>query len=111
MISHLNSFWYVEMDKEFIETPCQDSEVISLVVVEDVTAITKTTRVPHKMASLKDAKATIEEGVARSRASFLISPTNLTSLVLALLQKVKRLFVALELEALRSMSAMMESML
>ena len=36
--------------------------MISSATVEDVSAILKTTRVPHKMASLKDAKATIEEG-------------------------------------------------
>ena len=51
----------MEMDGEFIETPCQTFEVISPAAIKDVSAILKTTRVPHKMASLKDAKATIEE--------------------------------------------------
>ena len=62
MVSHLNSFRYMEMDGEFIETPCQAFEVISPTIVEDVSTIPKTTRVSHKMASLKDAKETIEEG-------------------------------------------------
>ena len=52
----------MKMDGEFIETPNQDFEVISLAAVEDVFSIPKTIRVPHKMASLKDAKSTIEEG-------------------------------------------------
>ena len=62
MVSHLNSFWYVEMDGEFIETPCQTFEVISPASFKYVSTIPKTTRVPHNTASLKYAKATIEEG-------------------------------------------------
>ena len=50
------------MDEEFIETPCQTFEVISPDVIKYVSAIPKTTKVPHKMASLKDAKDTIEDG-------------------------------------------------
>ena len=60
MVNHLNLFWYVEMYREFIETPCQTFEVISPAIVKDVSAILKTTRTPHKMASLKDAKTNIE---------------------------------------------------
>ena len=62
MVSHLNSFWYMEMDGEFIETPYQTFEVISPAGVKDVSAIPKITKTPHKMTSLKDAKSTIEEG-------------------------------------------------
>ena len=50
------------MDEEFIETPCQTFEVIPPAVVEDVSSIPKITKTPHKMASLRDAKAAIEEG-------------------------------------------------
>ena len=46
----------------FIETPCQYFEVISPAAIKDVSSIPKTSRVLHKMASLKDAKVTIEEG-------------------------------------------------
>ena len=59
MVSHLNSFWYVEMDGEFIETPCQNFEEVpqtlafTEVVVEEP---------PMKMASLKDARVVIEKG-------------------------------------------------
>ena len=54
MISHLNSFRYVEVEGEFIETPFQHFEEISLEV-----AVAKTVaEVPKqvaRMASLKDA--------------------------------------------------------
>ena len=50
------------MDEEFIEIPCQTFEVISHAAVEDVSTIPKITKTPYKMPSLKDAKATIEEG-------------------------------------------------
>ena len=52
----------MEMDGEFIETPRQTFEVISPATIKDIFSIPKTTKVPHKMASLKDAKETIEEG-------------------------------------------------
>ena len=59
--SHLNSFRYVELDGEFIETPFQHFEEVP----QDV-AITKVvpkiTRPPLQMSSLKDAKAVVEEG-------------------------------------------------
>ena len=62
MVRHLNSFGYVKMDGEFIETPCQAFEVISHAAIKDVSAIPKATRTPHKMVSLKDVGETIEEG-------------------------------------------------
>ena len=61
MISHLNSFRYVELDGEFIETPFQHFEEVS----QDVAvtkAVPKITRPPLWMSSLKDAKAVVEEG-------------------------------------------------
>ena len=59
MVSHLNSFCYVEMDWEFIETPCQNfEEVPQTLALTEVT----TNKPPVKMASLKDAKAVVEEG-------------------------------------------------
>ena len=62
MASHLNSFLYVEMDREFIETPYQTFEVISPATVEDVSTIPKIIKTPHKMTSLKDVKVAIKEG-------------------------------------------------
>ena len=64
MVSHLNSFRYVEMEGEFIETPCQNNEEVphTLDATKIVTNVLKITRPPLKMASLKDAKAIIEEG-------------------------------------------------
>ena len=41
------------------ETPCQTFEVIPPAAIRDVSAIPKTIRIPHKIASLKDAKSTI----------------------------------------------------
>ena len=62
MVSHLNSFRYVEMDEEFIETPCQTFKFIPPAITEDVSAILKVTKILPRMASLKDAKAVVEEG-------------------------------------------------
>ena len=64
MISHLNSFRYVELDGEFIETPFQHfkegaQEIATTKTMSSVPMITKP--VP-RMSSLKDAKAVIEEG-------------------------------------------------
>ena len=53
---------YVEMDGQFSETPCQTFEVIPPTATEDVSAIPKVTRVPSRMASLKDARVVVEEG-------------------------------------------------
>ena len=59
MVSHLNSFRYVEMDGEFIETPFQHFEEVpqTLASTEIVTEDP-----PMKMASLKDARAVVEKG-------------------------------------------------
>ena len=64
MVSHMNSFRYVEMDGEFIETPCQNFEEVpqTMAATEAVTNLPRITRPPLKMASLKDAKAVIEGG-------------------------------------------------
>ena len=63
MVNHLNSFRYVEMDGEFIETPCQNFEEVpqTMAATETVTNLPKITIPPLKMASLKDAKAVIDE--------------------------------------------------
>ena len=52
------------MDGEFIETPCQNFEEVpqTIVVTKATTAVLEITRPPLKMASLKDARAVIEEG-------------------------------------------------
>ena len=64
MVSHLNSFKYVEMDDEFIETPYQAFEVVFLMVdvaktIPDTLEVAKDT---PRTASLKDDCVVIEEG-------------------------------------------------
>ena len=59
MVSHLNSFRYVEMDGEFIETPCQNFKEVPQTLASTEAAVEKP---PMKMASLKDARAVIEKG-------------------------------------------------
>ena len=63
MVSHLNSFRYVEMDGEFIETPCQNFKEVpqTISATKTTTKDPKIIRPPLKMASLKDARAVIEE--------------------------------------------------
>ena len=63
MVSHLNSFKYVEMDGEFIETPCQTFEVIppTIVVAKSTPATPKAAKDTPKMASLKDARVVVED--------------------------------------------------
>ena len=64
MVSHLNSFKYVEMDGEFIETPCQTFEVIppTIVVAKDTPATPKIVKDSPRIASVKDARTVVEEG-------------------------------------------------
>ena len=63
MVSHLNSFRYVEMDDEFIETPCQNFEEVprTVAATKTVSKIPKIARPPLKMASMKDARVVVEE--------------------------------------------------
>ena len=63
MVSHLNSFCYVEMDGEFIETPCQNFEEVPHTL--ESTEVT-TNKPPLEMASLKKVRAVIEEGAQRA---------------------------------------------
>ena len=60
MVSHPNSFRYVEMDGEFIETHCQNFEEVPQILA--LTKITTSNKPPLEMASLKDARAVVEEG-------------------------------------------------
>ena len=64
MISHMNSFKYVEMNEEFTETPCQAFEVVSpMVVVAKTTPDTpEAAKDKPRTDSLKDARAIIEDG-------------------------------------------------
>ena len=64
MVSHLNSFKYVEMDGEFIETPCQAFEVVLPMIIATKCSSdeSKVVKAMPKMVSVKDAHATIEEG-------------------------------------------------
>ena len=97
MVSHLNSFRYVEMDDEFIETPCQNFKEVPQTVATTKTAskVPKITRPPLKMASLKDAKAVVEEGGCTIWGQLLIFPINLTNLVWVLLQEPREFFAVL----------------
>ncbi|XP_058784231.1 uncharacterized protein LOC131659002 [Vicia villosa] len=64
VVSYVNESTYVEVDGEFIETPCHKFELVPQVVsaAKHVPTIPKVTRIPPTMASLKDAKAVVEEG-------------------------------------------------
>ena len=64
MVSHLNSFKYVQMDGEFIETPCQDFEVVPPMVATTKFSsdVSKSGKVVPKMVSFRDAHAIVEEG-------------------------------------------------
>lgn len=67
MVSHVNTFKYVEVEGEYVETPCQTFEVVPWVVPATeappvVKRVPVVTRVPPTMASLKDARAVVEEG-------------------------------------------------
>ena len=59
MVSHLNSFRNMEMDGEFIETPCQNFEEVPQTLALTEVVVDKP---PMKMASLKDARAVVEKG-------------------------------------------------
>ena len=113
MVSHLNSFRYVEMDGEFIEIPCQNFEEVpqTMAATETVTRMPKITRPPLKIASLKDAKAVIEEGGVPFGANSLTFHKNLISLVWVSLQRIKGLFFVLALEDFPYASAIMGSTL
>ena len=58
MVSHLNSFRYIEMDGEFIETSFQHFEEVPQTLASTETV---TEDPPLKMASLKDARAIVEK--------------------------------------------------
>ena len=60
MISHLNSFRYVEVEGEFIETPFQHFEEVLPEIAVAKLAV-EAPRQMARMASLEDAKAAIKE--------------------------------------------------
>ena len=64
MISHLNSFRYMELDGEFIETPFQHFEEVSpeVAATRAVSSVPKIIRPLPQMSSLKDVRAVVEEG-------------------------------------------------
>ena len=64
MISHLNSFRYMELDGEFIKTPFKHFEEVfeEIAATKAVSSSPKITRPPPRMSSLKDARAVVEEG-------------------------------------------------
>ena len=63
MVSHLNSFKYVEMHGDFIGTPCQDFEVVPpMVAATKISSdISKADEVVPRMVSLKDSCAVVED--------------------------------------------------
>ena len=63
MVSHLNSFRYMEMDGEFIETPFQHFEEVPQTMASAETVVEDS---PLKMPSLKDAQAVIEKEAQRA---------------------------------------------
>ncbi|XP_058761629.1 uncharacterized protein LOC131635043 [Vicia villosa] len=64
VVSYVNEYKYVEVNGEFIETPYQTFELVPQVVsaAKHTSTVHKVTRIPLTMASLKDAKAVVEEG-------------------------------------------------
>src|ERR1043165_5207456 len=62
MVSHLQSFRYLELEGEFFETPCQAFETVPRVMPVYSPVTPEVTPVPPRMASLKDAQAAGEEG-------------------------------------------------
>src|SRR3954467_8153533 len=63
VVSHPSNSKYVEVDGEFIETPCQSFEVVppAISIAKHISA-TPATKITPIMVSLKDAKAVIEKG-------------------------------------------------
>jgi hypothetical protein len=64
IVSSVHTFRYVEMDGEFIETPCQSFEVVPPTnpVLKPTSGVPKVIRTPPAMISLKDAQAVVEDG-------------------------------------------------
>ena len=63
MVSHLNSFKYVEMEGEFIQTPCQAFEFVPpMVATANFSSdVSKAGKVVPKMVSFIDASVAVEE--------------------------------------------------
>ena len=99
MVSHLNSFRYIEMDREFIQTPFQHFEEVPQTLASAETVTEEDS--PLKMASLKDAQAVIEKGECANWGRLPDSLQRLTSLVWVSLQRLRGLFVRQGLEDLR----------
>ena len=99
MVSHLNSFGYVEMNGEFIETPCQNFEEVPATVraTKSTPKVPKITRPPLKMASLKDARAVVEEGGCTIWGQLPDIPYKSDNLGWDSLQRPKELFDVLAL--------------
>ena len=60
MVSHLNSFKYVEMDGEFIETPFQTLELMPPTISVAKATTLEVSKNPPRMASLKNARVMVE---------------------------------------------------
>ena len=64
IVSSVHTFRYVDMDGEFIVTPCQSFEVVPPTnpVLKPTSCVPKVIRAPPAMISLKDAQAVVEDG-------------------------------------------------
>ena len=71
-----------------------------MATAETTDSLPKVIKPPLKMASLKDARAVVEEGGSTIWVSSRLFITSLTNLVWALLQVLKGLFIVLGLEDL-----------
>ena len=100
MISHLNSFCYVELDGEFIETPFQHFEEVSpeIAATKTVSFVPLIAKLVPWMSYLKDAKAVIEEGRSTIWVSYQTFLSNQINLAWVSLLLLKRLYAALGLE-------------
>ena len=89
---HLNSFKYVEMDGEFIETPCQAFEVVPPMIAANKCSSdeSKTVKDTIKMASVKDACAEIEEGNCDTWGQLLDIPFKVDKFGLGFIVKAQR---------------------
>ena len=105
MVSHLNSFQYVEMDGEFIETPCQHFEEVPQTLASTETV---TEDPPMKMASLKDAGLLLRKVGVQIETNSVILHIRLISLVWVSLQKLKGLYSVHGSEDLPCLSAIQE---
>ena len=105
MVSHLNSFRYVEMDGEFIETPCQNFEEVPQTLASTEVVADKP---PMKMASFKDVRAIIKKGGCANWGQLPDFAYKTDKFGLGFMQRLKGLFGAHGSEDLLCISVIRE---